>query len=136
MEELVAYIRLNLSTLLAEVFDPKTAQGLQKQVINPAMDMIEGKFQEKTKEILLPHQQGHPITQNHYFVHNIQEARVQHWKTTISAHLSNTMSRHDQMYTKAEVLSAVDALKESDMERFACLDAIDCMEAYYKVRGV
>ncbi len=135
-ERLMTYTRWYSNALSLEVFDAKTAQGLQKQVLTPAIDVIEGKLQEKITEILLPHQQGHPITQNHYFIENIQKARLQHWKNAVSANLSSNADEYDQRFTKAEVLNAMNAMQEVDMERFACLEAIDCMEAYYKVPNV
>jgi len=49
-------------------------------VIDPAMEKYAAQLERKVKEIIRPHQHGHPITYNHYFSETIQKARQEHAK--------------------------------------------------------
>ena len=46
----------------------------------------------------------------------------------------NVCEVQDRTFSVRALLEALAERKESDNDRFACNDAINCMEAYYKVK--
>jgi hypothetical protein len=60
------------------VTDEATSAALIEEVIIPACDFIKQKIDNKTKELLMPHRTGHPITYNHYFTETLQKIRAKH----------------------------------------------------------
>jgi hypothetical protein len=96
----------------------------------------------KVSEIMRPHQKGHPITYNHYFTETIQKARQEHEKKNMIRPLNaffklklQTTSFYipSQTFNTADLLDALTQRTEEDPDRYACSEAVDCMEAYYKV---
>ena len=52
--------------------------------MKPAMDVLKTGLGAKVASTLEPHQRGHPITYNHYFTDNVQKAKAQHRKDSLS----------------------------------------------------
>lgn len=57
------------------VTDDATSVAPTEEIIIPACDSIKRKLDHKAKELLIPHQKGHPITYNHYFTETLQKIR-------------------------------------------------------------
>lgn len=124
-----------------EVSDAATSKSLFLNVFEPALKMRLDKSTHKTEDLLKPHQNGHPITYNHYFTETLQKIRNKRKEDELASSL--------EKYFGATALSSDDSLKytikvknlmshlvketERDMNTFACSEALDCMEAYYKV---
>ena len=128
--------------IVRSVLDEKSSTGLVEHVINPSLDKIEVSLRIKTDELLNPQKSGHPITYNHYFTEIVQKARNDHLHTSITEKLKrffgdNYPSReHMENRFTFRMDALIDALgteTEASMERFACSEAISCMQAYYKV---
>jgi len=96
---------------------------------------------EKTTELLTPHQKSHPITYNHYFTETLQKLRnernqneyskiVKQFFGVSSLETSHYCRSNHDLY---QLVTALVQRTEPDMSRFACSEALDCMEAYYKV---
>lgn len=129
-----------LSLALTYVADAATSKALLQNVFEPSLNQLLGVLEDKTKELLRPHQSGHPITYNHYFTENLQKVRNE-WSrdeyiriiqdffgvsSLDSVNLGGYMDLHP-------LVTALSQRREPDMNRLACSEALDCMEAYYKV---
>lgn len=131
-------------SILREVLDKQSLEGVLAHVVNPRFGKLEDGLRTKAAELLRPQQAGHPITYNHYFVETVLKARDEHLRNSIAQKLKTffgkesiegpsytaNMSRSFQMN---KLLDALGSQTETDMECFACSEAIDCMLAYYKV---
>jgi hypothetical protein len=93
--------------------------------------------------LLKPHQNSHPISYNHYFTETLQKIRDRRREREVDAivrqHLgvsnqpqANTLDI-DHRVDIASLIRALSTKTEPDMDRFAASEALDCMEAYYKV---
>lgn len=134
--------RDTLNAILEHTTDEATAEGLMRYIINPAMDALKQDLQAMVATVLEPHQRGHPITFNHYLTDNIQKAKAQHRKTSLTDQLDSFFGTNSgagetlvkpRSFDVSSLLRALDQGTEADMDRYACSEAIDCMEAYYKV---
>ncbi len=135
--------RTSLQLISLHTADETTSEGLLREVIDPAMEMYADQLERKVAEILRPHQKGHPITYNHYFTETIQNARKEHAKRDQARQLnaffkikpekgSSYVGPH-QGFDTGDLLEALNQRTEADIDRYACSEAVDCMEAYYKV---
>ncbi|KAI4599653.1 hypothetical protein KJ359_001750, partial [Pestalotiopsis sp. 9143b] len=130
-----------LKHVIAHVADAGTSSAIINKILQPAMDSILATLNAKTGEILAPHQKSHPITYNHYFTDTIQRVRREreqkrtatvlrgffHVKTLETFQLSGDYDLGNLL----ELLAGKEV--EPDMNRFAASEALDQMEAYYKV---
>jgi hypothetical protein len=94
----------------------------------------------KTTELLMPHHKSHPITYNHYFTEALQKVRNERSEDeyTRIVKIFFGASSLNSVYLKERkdlrpLVTALLQRTESDMNRFACSEALDCMVAYYKV---
>lgn len=125
----------------AYVADATTSKALFQKIFEPALNQLLGTLDEKTTELLTPHQRSHPITYNHYFTETLQKLRnernqdeyskiVKRFFGVSSLETPHYCGRnHDLCQLVADLVQCT----EPDMNRFACSEALDCMEAYYKV---
>lgn len=136
--------RTALNAMLDQTADEDTGVGLMRYIINPEMDALQRDLEAMVTTILEPHKQGHPITYNHYFTNNIQKTKAQHRKNSLSKRLGSFFGKNIEQgetqvsecsFDLASLLGHLNQGTEADMDRYACSEAIDCMRAYYKVRG-
>ncbi len=130
-----------LKLVISHMADDSTAKALEQHVFEPAMKQILKQLGDKTSELLKPHHSGHPITCNSNFAAALQdirrERRQKEREVTLCKFLgvsSLTTRQHLNSYYDLKGLS--DALAENpepDVERFAANEAMDCLNAYYKV---
>jgi GTPase SAR1 family protein len=142
IDTLLEDVQKALLPIVRDVLDEKSSAGLVEHIINPSLDKIELSLRLKTNELLKPQQSGHPITYNHDFTETVQKAREEHLHKSVMEKLrrffgDNYPSRESVEYKLTfRMDSLIDALgteTEASMERFACSEAINCMQAYYKV---
>ena len=141
-QKILSAITNAVRLVLAHTADETTREGLQREVVDPSIERYTRQLDLKVQEILRPHQKGHPITYNHYFIQTIQKARREHARREQAERLSQFFSIGpekesniiDRKFKLGELLDALNQYDEVDMDRFACSEAIYCMEAYYKVR--
>jgi GTPase SAR1 family protein len=134
--------RATLDAILQHTADEATCEGLMRYILNPAMDALKNDLEAMVSSILEPHQRGHLITYNHYFTDNVQKAKAQHQKDTLTRQLkasSGAKSKGgvwpvDGAFDLQSIVDSLNQSTEADMDRHACSEAIRCMEAYYKVR--
>ncbi|KAI9731215.1 MAG: hypothetical protein M1834_005408 [Cirrosporium novae-zelandiae] len=129
---------------LSSLTDEKTCVALESHVVSPFMRNKLRQLNMKVNELLKPYEDGHPITYNHYFTDIIQKTRVDRHKRAITDKFYNHLGYPDNGHRPNELnygsgfsvpslMSALTVQTEEDMEEFACLEIVDCMEAYYKV---
>ncbi|RYO91894.1 hypothetical protein DL764_008220 [Monosporascus ibericus] len=95
----------------------------------------------KTTELLVPHQTGHPITYNHYFTETLQKVRLERKGKRPEEILRKfsgvgALTSQHQLSGYHNLSQLADSLgrsTEPDTDRFCTIDAVDCLEAYYKV---
>ncbi|KAB8206265.1 P-loop containing nucleoside triphosphate hydrolase protein [Aspergillus parasiticus] len=127
--------------VVLHIGDITTAKGLLREVVDPRFDQLLKDLQQRTSELLQPHQQGHPITYNHYFTENLQKARREAWGDSLSTIICNffsvssleAVSLDGPSYNLRHLHDSILQSTESSMSRFAATEALECMLAYYKV---
>jgi GTPase SAR1 family protein len=135
--------RTTLDAILQHTADEATCEGLMRYILNPAMDALKNDLEAMVSSILEPHQRGHLITYNHYFTDNVQKAKAQHQKDTITRKVKASFAGKSVEggygdagnFNLQSIIDSLDQSTEADMDRYACSEAIGCMEAYYKVRS-
>lgn len=131
-----------LSLATTYIADASTSRALFQKVFEPALDQLMESLNLKTAELLMPHQKSHPITYNHYFTETLQKVRSERRKTEFSnivqtflgaSSLEPRYNLTQQPIDLNQLVALLVQCTEPDMNRFACFEALDCMEAYYKV---
>ena len=123
------------------IADDATSKALFQKIFEPALNSLLQIFKEKTTELLLQHQKGHPITYNHYFTETLQKVRNKRNEDEYTDILRkffavsslDAVDLEDRCIDLKPLVAALVQRVEPDMNRFACSEALDCMEAYYKV---
>ena len=130
-----------MSLACDEVSDATTSKSLFLNVFEPAMKSLLDLSMQKTEDLLAPHQKSHPITYNHYFTETLQKIRNKREEDELEAFFRNyfdlsNFSNDTRTKTTVDIRDLISNLKkgtERDVNNFACSEALDCMEAYYKV---
>lgn len=137
--KLVEAARHAVITVLEHTADDSTSDKLLRQIINPSLDILTQSLRQRVSEILEPHQRGHPITYNHYFIESIQRSRDRRLKERFSEKMSSYFGSNSTVPRVSSSSLDLNALQEhlvqsteTNLEQFACSEAIDCMQAYYK----
>ena len=126
------------------VADSATSEALFQKIFEPALKKLLETLNAKCTELLKPHQKIHPITYNHSFTEALQRVRNERNKDEYSeiirkffgATLLDSVSFTAHHRDLRPLVSALLQRTEPDMNRFACSEALDCMEAYYKVASL
>lgn len=139
-------VRDFLILVAIHVTDEAAAKPLVQEIMEPALERLRGQLGAKALELLKPHSSGHPITYNDSFVEARQRIRASREEAEIRSIVSDglkdfpiydTFSSNGTSQRSEIVDSLVERLKayrERENDRAAASDALDCMEAYYKVR--
>jgi GTPase SAR1 family protein len=138
--------RATVNLVLEHVADSVTRERILRHVVRPNLEPIATALHIKVNEVLRPHTRGHPLTFNHYFTENLQKKRQDQARTAMGEKLLKFFHGKDatnehldlDIYVNVAPRQILDVLApktELDMEKFACIDAINAMEAYYKVRS-
>lgn len=129
-----------LSLITTYIADAATSKALFQRIFEPDLDQLLETLNAKSTELLTPHQKSHPITYNHYFTETLQKVRNERSKDEYTRIVKDFFraSSLDSVYLSQNrdlrpLVAALIKRTEPDMNRFACSEALDCMEAYYKV---
>lgn len=144
IETVLESVQRAVHLLIEDILDERTAQGVLAKIINPELAQLETALRYKTYELLAPQQAGHPITYNHYFTETVQQTREQHLRKHITQQLesffgsryADSAMQKNYTFSMSELIDSLSSQNEANMEIFACSEAIDYMQAYYKVREV
>jgi GTP-binding protein EngB required for normal cell division len=143
MDTILRAVSFVARTALQHVSDQITSEKLSRQFMITRLESISVELENKVKELLQPHDTGHPITYNHYLTENVQKAQSNRLARDIKKSFEELLGAD---YSASGVIkininvntiiSALVAKTEADMNSYASSTATDFMEAYYKVRVV
>lgn len=130
-----------LALVVKHVTDEHTSAAVIEEIVVPACESIKLEIDTKTRELLMPHQIGHPITYNHYFTETLQKIRADRQENDLAKIIQRFFgvdSLKEPYHTEhsinlEQLLKSLLQQSEPDMVRFASIEALDCMLAYYKV---
>ena len=130
-----------LRLAVSHVADEATSTALFDRIVAPALDDQQEVLDQKTSELLMPHQRGHPITYNHFFTKTLQEIRAERRKGEMRGILEHhfgvdNLEQPCSIGSSTNLRGLLDSLlrsTEPDMAQFASAEATDCMLSYYKV---
>lgn len=134
--------RVFLELIASYLTDDTSAEALLREIVEPLMDEKLERLSQKLEELLEPYRRGHPITYNHYFTETIQDVRQKRLEKDIERRLNTFIGQKDNLVTgqinvkniqKSGLVLALSTRNEADMDKYACSEILDCMEAYYKV---
>lgn len=132
--------RIFMKQLITHVADPATSRAILEEIMNPELDTILAQLRDKVASLLKPHQDGHPITYNHFFAETLQNVRTERLKSKFIEIVRRFATQNRMLETTivaTQFEGLVDTLinhRERDMDRFAASEALDCADAYYEVR--
>ncbi|EEP78193.1 conserved hypothetical protein [Uncinocarpus reesii 1704] len=130
-----------LHLAIAHIADTGTAKALFQTTFEPALEQLLNKLRDKTSELLIPHREWHPITYNHYFMETYQKIQKERRREDYSTVIKKFFDAPD-LHTEVNIgyrndlhhlLDSLVGRTELDMSRYASIEALDCMVAYYKV---
>ncbi|KAL1953240.1 hypothetical protein VTO42DRAFT_3355 [Malbranchea cinnamomea] len=136
--DIVNSVHYTIGSVLDYAAEEDTAAKIRQEIINPGLSELRENLDKKVAEILEPHLSGHPITYNHYLTESVQKARTQREKRRMEKAFQTIFSdlrdRKEQYWINPKaLLSQIVEGTEADMDNHASFEAIDMMEAYYKV---
>ncbi|KAH6632477.1 P-loop containing nucleoside triphosphate hydrolase protein [Chaetomium tenue] len=122
------------------IADKSTAGSLKQEIFQPAMKELRSRMHAKTTELLLPHQAGHPVTYNPDFTETLQKVRLGRSSKDPEEALRDFFGVRDLKstylsghYDLSRLVASLAVISESAMTRPAAMEAMDCLDAYYKV---
>lgn len=132
-------VEFTVNAALSHILDEDTKVKLWGELINDALDQLNRQLRDKISEILRPYEDGHPITYNHYLTETVQKIRDARLQENLVRGLKEVGIGEAGVgngYVHTNIKACLEAISphtEVDMETQACSDAVDCMEAYYKL---
>ncbi|OBR03058.1 Dynamin family protein [Colletotrichum higginsianum IMI 349063] len=129
-------VRHETRTILTYVANAETSELLMR-FVGKTLDSLETGLDKKMSELVKPHTDGHPITFNHYLTDNVQKAQAARRRVKMENALKDLFGldyeNKEFFVMPTTILTHLLDQTEVDMEVYACENAIDYMEAYYKV---
>jgi GTPase SAR1 family protein len=136
-------VRTFLKHLISHIADSTTCGALFQTLLEPELEKIVEEVKRKTANLLAPHQRGHPITYNHYFTETVQNVKKERSRAELTRIIQDVfsinslhpsgISRYADDMDFRPLLEALMTHNNPDMNQYACSEALDCMQAYYKV---
>jgi GTPase SAR1 family protein len=136
-----------LKQLTTHVADASTIQAMLRLIIEPKLSEILILMRERTRELIQPHQNGHPITYNLSFLDTVARIRsdrnsAQIWNVLKKFGRSSSVTLSPRpMVSDAEIdlhtvhRAILDKVVEEDEKRHVASQVLDYVEAYYQVSG-
>ncbi|KAJ4367254.1 hypothetical protein N0V85_009141 [Neurospora sp. IMI 360204] len=130
-----------LDLVIDYLTDEPAYRALKQEIFDPAMKGILNEMNAKIAELLKPHQSGHPITYNQDFVTALRTARKDRMvkdPSKIIAEFFRVSSLSQPVtingaYNLEFLAQAISDCTPLEMKHFAAKEALDCLNAYYKV---
>ncbi|KAI2779924.1 P-loop containing nucleoside triphosphate hydrolase protein [Daldinia loculata] len=127
-------VDLTVNEALTYIVDEDTKAKLWCELISDGLGRLNRELGSKVAEILRPHEDGHPITYNHYLTESVQKIRIGRYRDNVMRGLKESgIGTNMLLGSLDKCLEAAVKHTEKDMETVSSSDAIDWMEAYYKV---
>lgn len=140
IEQVASAVNVFLKHLVAHLADVSTGDTLFHTLVEPFFQNIVKDVKEKTTDLLAPHQRGHPITYNQDFVDAVQKVKKDRMRADFIETIKDTFNVNDTLIRSNQYVSDFRPLLEAlierndpDLNKHACSEALDCMQAYYKV---
>ncbi|KXJ89924.1 P-loop containing nucleoside triphosphate hydrolase protein [Microdochium bolleyi] len=132
--------KLFLKQVVEHVADLNTSATIYQNIVKSAMDEILVDLTHLTNEVLKQHQVLHPITYNPDFADALQKLRKDSRRAGIASatmkyfEVSSLAKVHCGQVDLSELVEKLTGHTiEPDVNRFAASEALDMMQAYYKV---
>lgn len=123
-----------LQLAIDHIADNSAAVALQREVVTPAMKKVLEDMRAKTTELLVPHQNAHPITYNDKFLETLENVRFERRKKEFSAIIRKRVGiDSEETFDLENVIQDLARADGMGMKRLAATDAMDCLDAYYQV---
>lgn len=130
-----------LHLVIEHICDEATSAILFDEVISPALETLWCSLEARSRELLSPHQNGHPITYIHSFMEALQETRINRQKDRFAQEIRDffqadsleSRSYISNHYCLGDLLQSLMTINEEDMVHTASAEALDYMLAYYQV---
>ncbi|KAK4163315.1 P-loop containing nucleoside triphosphate hydrolase protein [Cladorrhinum sp. PSN259] len=129
--------------VIAHIADASAARALEEEIFEPAMKKMRKDIDAKLGELLTPHQSGHPITYDHSFTEMLQKVRSERMPVGgvekiitdffSQSYLQDGNTHLNGYYNLARLARSLTIHNEPDMNRYAAIEAMDCLKAYYNV---
>ena len=140
-EKMLSAARVSLMLTLQYSADQSTVDIISRNIIMPAFEVIQHALNLAVTETLAHQQRGYPITFNHYFTDTLQKKRDEEWGKSLTRKLEGYFGvpagqqavNINKTFTIKSLVNNLTSRPEAEMDRFACTEAIHCMESYYKV---
>lgn len=142
IDNILASVQRAIALMVQDVLDERTSNAVLAQLVYPQLEKLVAGLRSKALELLSPQQSGHPITYNHYFTDVVQKIRQDHLQKDVKEKMRGFFGSgyprrpSEEMmasFNMDELIRTLSIQTEANMERFACSEAIDYMQAYYKV---
>jgi hypothetical protein len=140
--QVVSAVRTFLRHLTSHVSETSTWGALFQIIVEPGLEIISTDLESKTADLLASHQRGHPITYNHYFTETVQQVRKERITADFTRIIKDVFgvsslnpAGHSR-YVETDYRPLLNALVthgNPDLNQYACSEALDCMQAYYRV---
>jgi len=130
-----------VALILGELTDSRISERLLHSWVNGLMEERYHLAEQELQEIFAD-RRDHAVTYNHYYTENVQNIHQQRQMKSPQQALKKALMLPDhedidmkKSYTISgqAFLSAFSSATEANMERFACMEILDRMQAYYKV---
>ncbi|KAK6076277.1 dynamin family protein [Seiridium cupressi] len=115
-----------LELVVTHIADNSAFKVLFQEVFRPALSALLDMMNSKASKLLQPHQNGHPITYNHYLTESIQQVRTERRRTKVAKVLQEYLGISPVESAATRINTTVNF-----GELIAAL--ADCITAYYKV---
>jgi hypothetical protein len=142
-QEILEAVRETISSIIRHVADAQTADELLKHVILPALESLKQELLVKISFNLENHKSAYLVSYHKQFTDNMQKARQESRKEDLSEKLHKYFQtepgtpRARQLVRRSvnvtDLLERLCAQGEDSGVEAVCLDALNCMQAYYKV---
>ncbi|KAK6821152.1 P-loop containing nucleoside triphosphate hydrolase protein [Apiospora arundinis] len=138
-------VRVTTATMLKYVAGKDVAKPIRHTITTEAIDDLRDRLTDATQQLLVPLQNFHPMTQNHYLTQNVQREQAKRRKVDFADRLNAFLGKDKVISGRYTGTFEVDKLinsmlgvgntemTEPNMDKYAAGLATDMMEAYYKV---
>lgn len=126
-----------IQAILDHTTAAETTKGIFR-IVNEKVDALKSDINRKMAELLGPHDEGHPITYNHYLTDNVQKAQSERRRRRFEAAWKGFFGTEDPKAPQYHVyplqlMKVLEERTEVDMDCYASELTVDYMQAYYKV---
>ena len=132
--------------VLSDIGPPETMEKLSIHTVQPFLKQAHSEAIAELERVLAD-KSRHPITYNHYFTDNIQKLQQERLTRCLMENAGDSMVKGSQMLPSGAIVSEKEyidptALKaalqqtiQHDMDKFAAEQALDALDAFYKVNS-